>query len=248
MRVENNVSHPSFKNVFVSESAAKLLKDGDKYIHNNPVKSYFVFNLPDKCDRPLWSAMERQITKRQADNQNHISIDTIIEKGKELLSIVTLDKRQHIHSKQIVSHKVRIGTKTDLFDKVIGSQWADFNLYGKSPLFEAIEIAENQVNTLHNLDLEKTAAKKVSARLLPKQEKIKVPNGQSKKSQAKKLKKAAEKEATEKKVEQFLVTPQELPKKVKIKIPKLAPSDKERVPRKLKKEQNKKGNHINKLV
>ena len=97
MEIKRNNSSQTFGALYVnSPEAAKLLKKADRVVKAARNTVYVDINIPQGHRIPLWSVLSEQVRKRQQNNHNNIIID-IIEKGKQLLSVNTLDSKGFLH-------------------------------------------------------------------------------------------------------------------------------------------------------
>lgn len=241
----NYNSNQSFSGVYVtSDEAVKLLRKADKAVKASD--AIFVdVNIPEGHRRPLWSVLSEYIAKRQQNNNNNIIID-IVEKGKQLLSVKTLDAKGFVHKKWTVNPMPVIGKYNEIFPSdavILGNKTYDKTLYGRSAFFDVIDNAEAEADMLMAKDLANSGDVKTRLRELPRTKRTNRTKGKAKhiilkKAEAKKLK-----EANIKHVQRpFLMLKDMLFSLEFSPMPKAAkaePKNKIRVPRQIKKEMKK---------
>ncbi len=171
MEIKRNNSSQTFGALYVnSPEAAKLLKKADRVVKAARNTVYVDINIPQGHRIPLWSVLSEHVRKRQQNNHNNIIID-IIEKGKQLLSVKTLDSKGFLHKQWVVNPMPVFGRYDEIFPAEtikLGRKSASQTIYGRSAFFDVIDSAEADVEFLQNE--EKLYAKdlKVSIKEFPK--------------------------------------------------------------------------------
>lgn len=171
MKIENRITTTNFGQIYiVSNEAHKLLRKADRAVKASNAE-FINTNIPEGHKRPLWSVLSELIIKRQQNNPNNIIID-LADKAKQLLSVKTMDKKGYLISKYEVNPLPIEGNHNDIFPTndlyKHYRQSLDPKLYGKSDLFDILDRAEYEVDKLLQKQLEETQQIKVSIRELPK--------------------------------------------------------------------------------
>ena len=171
MKIQNNNYQTNFGQLYINSTAAqKLLKKADKAVKaQNAI--YVNTNIPKGHSRPLWSVLSKHIEQRQKNNPNNIIID-IANKAKQILSVKSVDKQGFLIKSYEVNPIPDFGTHNDIFPK---DDWYrryyhsfDQKLYSRSNLFDVLEKAEYDVDSLLEKQLKETPDKKISIRELEK--------------------------------------------------------------------------------
>ena len=237
MKIKQNTTTQNFGNLYImSNEANKLLRKADKAIKASNA-NFVNTNIPEGHKRPLWSVLSELVIKRQENNPNNILID-IADKAKQLLSVKTFDKKGYLINKYEVNPLPVEGTHNeifptnDLYRRYKNS--LDQKLYGKSDFFEVIDRAEYEVDQMLIKQLENTNQLKVSLKELPKVNK-------RKKSPETILNPRRIEKARLKIVAHFQKPFENLRNLLNLseKNKKLQPKNKQKLPRKIKKQTNK---------
>ena len=237
MKIQNNNSHTHFGQLYVTSiEAQKLLKKADRAIKASNA-NFINTNIPEGHKRPLWSVLSDVIGKRQKENPNNILVD-IASKTKKLISIKTVDRQGFTISKYEVNPFPNAGSHNEIFptDDLYQRYYHSFDqkVYGKSELYDVMDRAEYEVDQLYQKQLSETPDIQISIRELPKQK--------SEKKSPLVILNPKRVEKSRKKIIAHTQRPFENLRKLidlSDKTEKLKPKNKEKMPRKIKKELNK---------
>lgn len=231
MRIQNNYTQTNFGQLYITSiEAEKLLKKADRIIKANPNVNYINTNIPEGHSKPLWSVFSQAIKERQAKNPNNIIIE-LADKAKQLLSVKTLDEKGYTQSSYTVSPIPKFGTHNEMFptDDMYRNYYNSFDTkrYGSSELLDVLDRAEFEVD-LMNSSIQKN---KTKLEPLPKKKNRTKTAGQIK--NPRRIEKARRRvilhtQRPFEKLKSMLLTEQAHEK--------LTKSNKEKLPRKLKKE------------
>lgn len=238
MKIQNTNQKTNFGQLYiVSNEAQKLLKKADRAIKASDAK-FINTNIPEGHKRPLWSVLSEDITQRQSENPNNIIID-LANKTKQLLSVKIIDKQGYTINKYEVNPFPTLGNHNKIFPTNDLYKYyyhsLDQKIYGKSDLYDVMDRAEFEVDLLYKKQLEEMPEIQISIRELPKNNK-KEKNSPTIILNPKRLEKSRKKiiSHTQKPFENLkdMLNLSDKPDKLK-------PKNKEKLPRKKKKELNK---------
>lgn len=175
----DSYSNQSFQGVFVkSNEAVKILRKADRAVKASDA-IFIDINIPNGHKKPLWSVLSQYITKTQQNNNNHIIID-VLEKGKQLLTVKTLDSKGFVHKKWVVNPMPVTGKMNEILPPdtiVLGNKAADNTIYGRSAFFDVIDNAEAEADMLKMRELADSKEIQKSVRELPKSKRINKTKG-----------------------------------------------------------------------
>lgn len=235
MQIQSYTSNVNFGQVYVnSTEAQKLLRKADRIIKANYKTDYININIPDGHKKPLWSVFSKHIQERQAKNPNNILID-IADKAKQLLSIKTIDSRGNTITRHTVSPIPKFGTHNEIMPKndYYQSYYHSFDQkrYGQSDFLDALDKAEYEVDMLYQKQLKEISKSQISLRELPRTV--------NKQRNAELVRNPRRLEKAKSKLQLHVQRPFENLKSMlphEPQITKLEPKNKEKLPRRLKKE------------
>lgn len=235
MQIQSYNSNVNFGKVYVnSTEAQKLLRKADRIIKANYKTDYINTNIPEGHKKPLWSVFSKHIQERQAKNPNNIIID-IADKAKQLLSIRTLDSQGYTISRRTVSPIPKIGTHNEIMpkDDYYQSYYHSFDKksYGQSDFLDALDKAEYEVDMLYQKQQKEISKPQISLRELPR--------SSNKQREAGTIRNPRRLEKAKSKLQLHVQRPFENLKSMLPAEPqntKLEPKNKEKLPRRLKKE------------
>lgn len=235
MQIQSYSSNVNFGQVYVnSTEAQKLLRKADRIIKANYKTDYINTNIPEGHKKPLWSVLSKHMQERQAKNPNNILID-IADKAKQLLSIRTIDSQGNTITRRTVSPIPKFGTHNEIMpkDDYYQSYYHSFDKkrYGQSDFLDILDKAEYEVDMLYQKQLEEISNPKISIRELPR-----TVNKQKEAASARNMRRL---EKAKSKLQLHIQRPFENLKSMLAPEPqntKLKPKNKERLPRRIKKE------------
>lgn len=230
----DSYSNQSFQGVFVkSNEAVKLLRKADRAVKASDA-IFIDINIPNGHKKPLWSVLSQYVTKNQQNNNNHIIID-VLEKGKQLLIVKTLDSNGFVHKKWVVNPMPVTGKMNEILPSdtvILGNKAADNTIYGRSVFFDVIDNAEAEADMLKMQELAASKESQISVRELPKAKRINKTKG--------KVNHVILKKINKKHVQRPFLFLKDLFFKIdcspKPKLVKPEPKNKPRIPRHMKKE------------
>ena len=196
MEIKNYNSCQNFGALYVNSlEASKVLKKADRVVKASRNVKFVDTNIPEGHRLPLLSVLSEQVEKRQKNNKNNIVID-VLEKGKNLLTVKTLDKNGFVNKKWVVDPMPIIGRYCEIFPQgSLPFSWKSFSkaIYGRSVFFDVIDSAEVDVNILKNQEILNTKDVNVSIREFPKLKRVnrtkgKITHNLEKKMEKQKLK------------------------------------------------------------
>jgi len=221
-----------------SKEAESLLRKADRAIKASNA-TFVDVNIPEGHKKPLWSVLSNLLNIRQAHNPNNILID-ISEKSKQFLTVKTLDNKGFVTSKIDVSPMPEYGSKneffptSDLYRTYV--QGLDNTKYGRSNFFSVIDNAEYEADSLLEEQLKNKPEIKTSLKLISK------PKSASRDASVILNPRRIEKSRL--KIKEHVQRPFENLRRILASVQdrenvKMAPAEKERIPRRIKKEMKK---------